>query len=125
VTLAGQRVVVVGGTSGMGLATARAAAAQGAEVVAAGRRPVAGREPIEGVRQAEVDVTDEASVRALFDAVGELDHLFVSASPGSPSPFLAQDWRRRGRLWTASSWAAGRARATPRRAWRPEGRSRS
>jgi NAD(P)-dependent dehydrogenase (short-subunit alcohol dehydrogenase family) len=39
-TLAGRRVVIVGGTSGMGLATVRAAAAQGAEVVAAGRRPV-------------------------------------------------------------------------------------
>jgi NAD(P)-dependent dehydrogenase (short-subunit alcohol dehydrogenase family) len=119
VTLAGQRVVVVGGTSGMGLATARAAAAQGAEVVAAGRRPVAGREPIEGVRQAEVDVTDEASVRALFDAVGELDHLFVSASPGSFGPFLAQDLAAArtfvdGKLlgsWTCARYAAPRMEA--------------
>ncbi len=38
-TLAGQRVVVVGGTSGTGLAAVRTPAAQGAEVVAAGRRP--------------------------------------------------------------------------------------
>jgi NAD(P)-dependent dehydrogenase (short-subunit alcohol dehydrogenase family) len=90
-TLSGQRVVVVGGTSGMGLATVRAAAAQGAEVVAAGRRALDDREPIEGVRHAEVDVTDEASVRALFDGVGSVDHLFVSASPGSPGPFLEQD----------------------------------
>ena len=90
-TLSGRRVVVVGGTSGMGLATVRAAAAQGAEVVAAGRRPVAGREPIEGVVQARVDVTDEASVRALFDGIGRVDHLFVSASPGSPGAFLEQD----------------------------------
>jgi NAD(P)-dependent dehydrogenase (short-subunit alcohol dehydrogenase family) len=91
VTLAGRRVVVVGGTSGMGLATVRAAAAQGAEVVAAGRRPVAGREAIDGVRQVQLDVTDEASVRALFDGVGAVDHLFVSASPGAPGPFLEQD----------------------------------
>jgi len=91
VTLAGRRVVVVGGTSGMGLATARAAAAQGAEVVAAGRRGVDGREPIDGVRQAQVDITDEASVRALFESVGELDHLLVSASAGAPGPFLEQD----------------------------------
>jgi NAD(P)-dependent dehydrogenase (short-subunit alcohol dehydrogenase family) len=119
VTLAGQRVVVVGGTSGMGLATARAAVAQGADVVAAGRRPVAGREPIDGVRQAEVDVTDEASVRALFDAVGELDHLFVSASPGSPGPFLAQDLAAArtfvdGKLvgsWTCARYAAPRMAA--------------
>jgi NAD(P)-dependent dehydrogenase (short-subunit alcohol dehydrogenase family) len=91
VTLADARVVVVGGTSGMGLATARAAAAQGADVVAAGRRPVEGRAPIEGVRHAQVDVTGEASVRALFDGLGSLDHLFVSSSPGAPGPLLEQD----------------------------------
>ena len=90
-TLAGARVVVVGGTSGMGLATARAAAAQGADVVAAGRRPIEGRASIEGVRHAQVDVTDEASVRALFDGLGSLDHLFVSSSPGAPGPLLEQD----------------------------------
>ena len=90
-TLAGARVVVVGGTSGMGLATARAAAAQGADVVAAGRRPVEGRAPIDGVQHAQVDVTDEASVRALFDEVGSLDHLFVSSAPGAPGPLLEQD----------------------------------
>jgi NAD(P)-dependent dehydrogenase (short-subunit alcohol dehydrogenase family) len=101
-TLSGQRVVVVGGTSGMGLATVRAAAAQGAELVAAGRRAVADREPIDGVRHARVDVTDEASVRALFDEVGVLDHLFVSASPGSPGPFLKQD------LATARSFLDGK-----------------
>lgn len=115
-TLSGQRVVVVGGTSGMGLATARAAAAQGAEVLAAGRRPVAGREAVDGVRQAEVDVTDEASVRALFDAAGAVDHLFVSASPGSPGPFLEQDLAAArtfldGKLlgsWTCARYAAPR-----------------
>jgi len=53
--LAGQRVVVVGGTSGMGLATVRAALAQGADVVAAGRRPFARREPAPGARQEVVD----------------------------------------------------------------------
>jgi NAD(P)-dependent dehydrogenase (short-subunit alcohol dehydrogenase family) len=83
--------VVVGGTSGMGLATVRVAAAQGAEVIAAGRRSIAGRERIDGVAQAEVDVTDETSVRALFDGLGTLDHLFVSASPGAPGRFLEQD----------------------------------
>jgi NAD(P)-dependent dehydrogenase (short-subunit alcohol dehydrogenase family) len=89
--MAGQRVVVVGGTSGMGLATVRAAAAAGAEVVAAGRRPVAHRQSAAGVQQAEVDVTDESSVRALFESVGELDHVLVTASPGSSGAFVDQD----------------------------------
>ncbi|MGZ4287696.1 MAG: SDR family oxidoreductase [Solirubrobacteraceae bacterium] len=118
-TLSGQRVVVVGGTSGMGLATVRAAVAPGAEVIAAGRRSLAGRESIDGVVQAEVDVTDETSVRALFEGVRTLDHLFVSASPGAPGPFLEQDLTAArsfvdGKLlgsWTCARYAAPLMRA--------------
>ena len=117
--LSGQRVVVVGGTSGMGLATARAAARQGADVVAAGHRPLAIRKPVDGVQQAHIDVTDEASVRDLFDSVGELDHLFVSSSPGSPGPLLEHDLASArtfldGKFlgtWTCARYAAPRMRA--------------
>jgi hypothetical protein len=62
-TMEGQRVVIVGGTSGIGLATVRATAALGAEVVAAGRRPLAQRESIPGVQAADVDITDHESVQ--------------------------------------------------------------
>ena len=117
--LAGQRVVVVGGTSGMGLATVRAALAQGAEVVAAGRRPVGRREPAAGARQEVVDITSEESVRELFRNVGELDHLLVTASPGSPGAFLEQDLASArtymdGKFfgsWTCARFAAPRIRA--------------
>lgn len=117
--LAGQRVVVVGGTSGMGLATVRAAIAQGAEVVAAGRRPVGRREPAAGARQEVVDITSEESVRELFRNVGELDHLLVTASPGSPGAFLEQDLASArtymdGKFfgsWTCARFAAPRIRA--------------
>jgi NAD(P)-dependent dehydrogenase (short-subunit alcohol dehydrogenase family) len=117
--LAGQRVVVVGGTSGMGLAAVRAALAQGADVVAAGRRPVGRREPAAGARQEVADVTDEESVRALFQHVGELDHVLVTASPGSPGAFLEQDLASArtymdGKFfgsWTCARFAAPRIRA--------------
>ena len=119
VTLEGRRVVVVGGTSGMGLATARLAAGRGAEVVAAGRRPLAQRAPVDGVRQLDVDVTDEASVSALFDAVDVLDHLLVTASPGSAGGFLEQDLASGRRFmdgkffgsWLCARYAAPRMRA--------------
>jgi NAD(P)-dependent dehydrogenase (short-subunit alcohol dehydrogenase family) len=101
-TMKGQRVVVVGGTSGMGLATVRSARELGAEVVSAGRRPLAQRESVPGVEAAEVDVTDEGSVRRLFDRVGTLDHLFVTASSGTPGAFLDQD------LATARSFMDGK-----------------
>jgi NAD(P)-dependent dehydrogenase (short-subunit alcohol dehydrogenase family) len=75
----------------MGLATVRAAAALGAEVVSAGRRPLAERESVPGVEAAEVDITDEESVRRLFDRVGALDHVLVTASAGKPGALLDQD----------------------------------
>jgi NAD(P)-dependent dehydrogenase (short-subunit alcohol dehydrogenase family) len=103
----------------MGRATARLAAQHGAEVIAAGRRSLEGREPLEGVTQARVDTTDEASVQALFDEVGELDHLFVSSSPGAPGPMLEQDLAAArtfvdGKLlgsWMCARYAAPRMRA--------------
>lgn len=117
-TLAGEHVGVVGGTSGMGRATVAAALAQGAQVTSAGSRPVADREPLPGVIQAEVDVTDEGSVQALFAATGPLDHLLVSASPGRPGPFLEQDLAAArsfvdGKLlgsWTAARYAVPQMR---------------
>jgi NAD(P)-dependent dehydrogenase (short-subunit alcohol dehydrogenase family) len=118
ITLAGQRVVVVGGTSGMGLATVRATLALGADVVAAGRRPLGRRDAGPGAQQVEVDVTDEASVQDLFERVGELDHLLVTASPGSPGAFLDQDLATArtfmdGKFfgsWTCARYAAPRIR---------------
>ena len=113
----GQRVIVVGGTSGMGRATARAAAARGAEAIAAGRRPVAEREPAAGVRDVVADVTDPASVRALFDA--PVDHVLVTASPGRAGPLLEQEPEQArsfldGKLfgaWLVARYAAPRLRA--------------
>ncbi|HET6148923.1 MAG TPA: SDR family oxidoreductase [Polyangia bacterium] len=90
--LADQRVVVVGGTSGMGRGTVAAAVRAGAHVISAGRRPFAERRrvdaPAGAVDEELVDVTDEASVRALFDRVATLDHLVVTAAP-APGPSAA------------------------------------
>jgi NAD(P)-dependent dehydrogenase (short-subunit alcohol dehydrogenase family) len=120
ITLEGKRVVVVGGTSGMGLATVRATARLGAEVFAVGRRPVEQREPIAGVRQVEADVTDQRSIRAFVEPVGELDHLFVTAAPGSTGPFLEQELNEArsfmdGKFfgsWTAARYLSPQLRAT-------------
>lgn len=83
--LASKTVVVVGGTSGMGLAAVHATLAAGAgRVIAAGRRPVESRSadlPSDRVEQMNLDLSEEASVRSLFEHVGALDHLLVTASP--------------------------------------------
>jgi len=112
-TLDGKRVVVVGGTSGMGLGAARAAAQAGADVVVAGRRAPGG----EPFAHRSLDVTDDDAVRKIFEDLGALDHLFVTATPPAKTgPFLEQDLDAarsfmNGKLF--GSWACAR-HAAPR-----------
>lgn len=81
--LSGQRIVIIGGSSGMGLATARAAAAAGAAVTIASsdqeRLKAALAELPDTCDAAVVNTRDEADVVALFDRVGELDHVVYTA----------------------------------------------
>jgi NAD(P)-dependent dehydrogenase (short-subunit alcohol dehydrogenase family) len=78
-SLSGKTVVVIGGSSGIGAAVAKAVAARGAQVALAGRRVSSGVE--NGVRSEPVDVTDSASLQRLFEAVGRFDHLVYTAGP--------------------------------------------
>lgn len=78
------RVVIMGGTSGIGLAVADRLAADGAEVTVTGRHPERLAAATERVKAAErVDGTSESDVRAFFDRVGEFDHLVLAFSPGA------------------------------------------
>jgi NAD(P)-dependent dehydrogenase (short-subunit alcohol dehydrogenase family) len=79
--LAGKKVVVVGGSSGIGLATAVLAKSEGAEVVIASRnaeRLKAAAEKI-GATAIATDVTSEDSVAGLFRSCGTVDHVVVTA----------------------------------------------
>jgi NAD(P)-dependent dehydrogenase (short-subunit alcohol dehydrogenase family) len=82
-----RHVVVIGGSSGMGLAIARASADAGANVTIAGRdearlaRAMASIGPRAAARR--LDIGDEAAVRAFFDAVDRIDHLVVTAHASS------------------------------------------
>jgi NAD(P)-dependent dehydrogenase (short-subunit alcohol dehydrogenase family) len=78
-SLAGASVVVLGGTSGIGLATAALAQEQGAEVTVVGRDPgrlAAALERLGGrAAGATLDVADEAAVQALFAGLDHVDHV--------------------------------------------------
>lgn len=78
-SLNGKTVIVIGGSSGIGAAVAKAAAARGAHVVLAGRRLASGTE--NGLRSEPVDVTDTASLQRLFETVGRIDHLVYTSGP--------------------------------------------
>ncbi|MFE6750801.1 SDR family oxidoreductase [Kitasatospora purpeofusca] len=78
-----QRVVVIGGTSGVGFAVAQAAVAQVSNVVVASSNQHRVDLAVEKLgSQAEgivLDVADEAAIVAFFDRVGEFDHLVYTA----------------------------------------------
>lgn len=80
--LFGQRILVIGGTSGIGRGVARLAAHVGATVHVASRTPHAHdatEGPIPGGWGVHtVDVTDPTSVAHLFEAVGSVDHVFAA-----------------------------------------------
>lgn len=86
--LEGERVVVVGGSSGIGLETARLALAAGASVTIAGRSEDRLRRAAAdlggAVRSVVADVTDDGSVKALFDGETRVDHVFLPAGEIKP-----------------------------------------
>lgn len=88
--LEGRRVLITGGGSGVGADLARGFAAAGAGVVIAGRRRDA-LEAVAAVTGAQVvmaDVTDPASVAAMFASAGPCDVVIANAGAADSSPFL-------------------------------------
>jgi NAD(P)-dependent dehydrogenase (short-subunit alcohol dehydrogenase family) len=112
--LAGKKVVVVGGSSGIGYATAELAKAEGADVVIASHnaerlKAAAGKL---GVKAIAADVTSDDSVANLFRECGPVDHVVVTAAQLRSGPFKSvamEDVRgtMEGKFWGA--WRVARA----------------
>jgi uncharacterized protein YbjT (DUF2867 family) len=117
--LANQKVLVVGGTSGIGFAVAKAALAEGAHVVISSSNPdkvaAAAKRLGAGDRvTAEVlDVGDEAGIKALFVKLGRVDHVVTTVREGLYGHMSADvDSIRRAR---AAPRSAGRTSSSSRR----------
>jgi NAD(P)-dependent dehydrogenase (short-subunit alcohol dehydrogenase family) len=81
-TLNGKRIVVLGGSSGIGLATAEAASRERASIVIVSSRQTrvdAAVAKLPGAEGHAVDLTDAAAVEALFARIGAFDHLVFTA----------------------------------------------
>lgn len=91
-----KKIVIVGGSSGIGYAVAQKALNVGAQVVIASRSNerlhTAARKLGERVQTEVVDASDEQSVADFFLRVGHFDHLAVTIKPQLPSGrFLEND----------------------------------
>ncbi|WP_432519063.1 SDR family oxidoreductase [Kineococcus sp. SYSU DK006] len=85
--------VLVLGTGGIAVATARRSAGAGARVVVAGRSPdkVAAAAEAAGAAGEQVDLTDEASIAALAGRLGGVDHVVNLAAAPANVPLAALD----------------------------------
>ncbi len=85
----GKKAIVLGGTSGIGLATSEMLRDRGAEVVAGSRRQCS----LDGIETVQIDVLDRDGLTALFERHRGFDYL-VNAATGGPraiGPFLEMD----------------------------------
>src|SRR5580693_6796827 len=109
--LEGKRVVIIGGSSGMGLATAAGAAAAGAQVTIASsdqsRLDAALAALPGGCSGVVVDARTEASVAEAFAQIGELDHLVYTAGDSVvPRPLAQVPLEEARRLFDVRFWGA-------------------
>jgi NAD(P)-dependent dehydrogenase (short-subunit alcohol dehydrogenase family) len=109
--LQGKRIVVLGGSSGIGLATAQAAVREGASVVIASSRKARVDEALAtlptGTEGHVLDLADSDATQALFTRLGQFDHLVFTAGETLQLGSLATtDIDAARRFFTLRYWGA-------------------
>ena len=93
--LLGQTVILIGGSAGIGLETARLARAEGAEVVLTGRdadRLQRAALDVDARSTAAFDVNDPVALQQFFDELPDpIDHVLITAGGPHYGPMLAMD----------------------------------
>jgi NAD(P)-dependent dehydrogenase (short-subunit alcohol dehydrogenase family) len=108
--LRGQTVVLMGGSAGIGLETARLARAEGADVILTGRTPerlARAAEEVGAVSTAAFDATDPDSLARFFEELsGPVDHVLVTAGGPYYAPLAEVDFAQARRAADEHVWLA-------------------
>jgi NAD(P)-dependent dehydrogenase (short-subunit alcohol dehydrogenase family) len=108
--LAGQTVVVIGGSAGIGLETARRARAEGADVILAARKPDRLKQAaleVGAQHTAAFDATDWAALDRFFqDLPEQIDHVMVTGPGPYYAPLADLDRERALRAFDSHQWLA-------------------
>src|SRR5262249_56070380 len=104
----GRTVVITGGASGSGLATARMVVDRGGRVILMGRSPErlkAAREELgPAALSIPLDVTDEDAVRRAFTGIERIDHLITAAAGTLPARLIDPATQRAPKLFETNFW---------------------
>ncbi|NQX71628.1 SDR family oxidoreductase [Paenibacillus alba] len=103
-----QKVVIIGGSSGIGLETAKQVIARGADVIIASRSEdkLLKAKELLGAKAAvySLDTTDEQQVQSFFQQIGPFDHLVISAAETSGGSFLHTETAQARQLFENKFW---------------------
>ncbi len=109
--LQNKRVVVLGGSSGIGLAVAESAAALGADVVIASSNPERVQKAVATIGDRAqghaVDLSDEQAIRSCIEKIGDFDHLvFTAGDTLTLNELATTDLQKARQAFELRYWAA-------------------
>ena len=106
-SLEGQRIVIIGGTSGLGLATAEAASAEGATVIVASSKKASVARALAELPAGAEGFSSPGSRADFFSTIGEFDHLAVTAGESLDlGEFATVDLEKARRFFEVRFWGA-------------------
>lgn len=90
-----EKIIIAGGSSGIGLATAKILAEKGASVIITGRNEdklAKAREEAPGINAISLDSTDNSALKEFFNKTGHFNHLILTLSSAKGAgPFATMD----------------------------------
>ncbi len=107
--LSERKVVIIGGSAGMGRAVAEASVELGAHVIVASKSEDHLKEVADALPAVETKVIDVRDVRAMdycLEEIGRIDHLVFSAADLTSTPFMEIDLAEAKRMFDVKFWGA-------------------
>ena len=109
-SLQNKKILVVGGSSGLGLAVAKFACNEGGEVVIASRNAAEKHDDLVTAVGREIetysfDATSELETETALKNIGDIDHLVITIRPEiTPAPFADTDLRQAKKAFATKFW---------------------